>query len=162
MPSGWSDDRGESLIEILVAVLILGLTVAAVMGGLLTSVKVSDLHRKQATAGADVRSYAESVTRAVASPGGYKTCAVPSDYLPVAGTDANKVHFTASTGFEPTVTKVEYWSDSGPGTTWAWSSTCAPDWGLQRVTLQVQSDDERATEQSVVVLRAPCGAGVTC
>jgi type II secretory pathway pseudopilin PulG len=71
---GWSDDRGESLIEILVAVLILGLTVAAVMGGLLTSVKVSDLHRKQATAGADVRSYAESVTRAVASPGGYKTC----------------------------------------------------------------------------------------
>jgi type II secretory pathway pseudopilin PulG len=155
------DDRGESLIEILVAVLILGLTVAAVMGALLTSVKVSDIHRKQATGGADVRSYAESVTRAVAA-GGYKPCAAPSDYLPVAGTAATAVHFTPSAGFTPTVTRVEFWSDTGPGTPWTWTSACAPDWGLQRVTLQVASADGRATEQAVVVLRAPCGAGVTC
>jgi type II secretory pathway pseudopilin PulG len=156
-----TDDRGESLIEILVAVLILGVTATAVMGGLLTSVKVSDIHRKQATAGADVRSYVESVTRAVAA-GGYKPCAAPSDYLPVPGSAASAVHFATSTGFSPTVARVEYWSDSGPGTAWSWGSTCAPDWGLQRVTLQVASADGRATEQSVVVLRAPCGAGVTC
>jgi type II secretory pathway pseudopilin PulG len=158
-PNG--DDRGESLIEILVAVLILGLTVTAVMGALLTSVKVSDIHRKQATGGADVRSYAESVKRAVAA-GGYQPCATPSAYLPVAGTAATAVHFTASAGFTPTVTRVEFWSDSGPGTPWTWTSTCAPDWGLQRVTLQVASADGRAREQSVIVLRAPCGAGVTC
>lgn len=155
------DDRGESLIEILVAVLILGLTGSAVMGGLLIGVKVSDIHRKEATGGADVRSYAESVERAVAA-GGYAPCAAPSAYLPAAGTAANAVHFTASAGFTATVTAVEYWSDTGPGTSGTFGSTCAPDWGLQRVTLQVASDDGRATERAVVVLRAPCGAGVTC
>jgi type II secretory pathway pseudopilin PulG len=155
-------DRGESLIEILVAMLIMGIVVVAVMGGLLTSVKVSDIHRKQATAGADVRSYVEGVKRAVAA-GGYKPCAASSDYLPVPGTAAAAVHFVPHTGFTASVVKVEYWTDTGPGTPWSWASSCSPDWGLQRVTLQVQSDDGRATEQSVVVLRAPCGPAVsTC
>jgi type II secretory pathway pseudopilin PulG len=146
------NDRGESLIEILVAVLILGLTATAIMGGLLTSVKLSDVHRKQATAGADVRSYAESVTRAVAA-GGYQPCAVTSSYLP--GPGPTSVHFTPSPGAVPTVVRVEYWSDSGPATAWSWKPTCAVDLGLQRVTLQVRSADSRATEQTVVVVRLP-------
>jgi type II secretory pathway pseudopilin PulG len=149
-----TDDRGESLIEILVAVLILGLTVTAIMGGLLTSVKLSDVHRKQATAGADVRSYAESVTRAVAA-GGYQPCAGTSAYLPVSGTSPTAVHFTPSAGVTPTVVRVEYWSDSGPATPGTWQPSCSTDLGLQRVTLQVQSTDSRATEQTVVVLRLP-------
>ena len=149
-----ADDRGESLIEILVAVLILGITATAIMGGLLTSVKLSDVHRKQATAGADVRSYAESVTRAVAA-GGYQPCAVTSAYLPVTDMDPKTVDFTPASGGTAAVVGVEYWSDSGPATAWSWKPSCAVDLGLQRVTLQVRSADSRATEQTVVVVRLP-------
>ena len=43
-------DRGESLIELLVAVVILGTAVVAVVGGLGTALMMSTLQRKQAEA----------------------------------------------------------------------------------------------------------------
>ena len=43
------DERGESLLELLVAVVIMGVTVAAVVGALAVAARTSDIHRKQAT-----------------------------------------------------------------------------------------------------------------
>jgi type II secretory pathway pseudopilin PulG len=149
------DDRGESLIEILVAVLILGLTAVAVTGGLLASVKLSDVHRKQATGGAYARDYAESVSRYVAGTG-YVPCAAAGAGSPYA---PGTVGFSAPSGYTASVTSVRYWPASGT----TWPTTCpSPDRGLQQVTLQVASADGRATETSVVVLRKPCGQGSTC
>ena len=81
MPVGQLDDRGESLIEILVAVLIMGTAVVAIVGGLLASVKMSDVHRKQATSGGLARDYAELIDRHVAGSG-YVACAGPAVYSP--------------------------------------------------------------------------------
>jgi len=45
---------------------------------------------------------------------------------------------------------LRYWSGG------AWQTGCTTDTGLQQLTIQVASDDGRATERLVVVLRKPC------
>jgi prepilin-type N-terminal cleavage/methylation domain-containing protein len=131
-------DRGETLLELLVALAIMSVAVVALVGGLGTSVVMSDIHRKQATAGMILRNYAEAVTATV-DAGGYPTgCAPPA------------TAFTAPSGFKATVVSMQYWTGSG------WT-TCAGDTGLLQLKLQVASLDSRAVEKLVIEVRKPCG-----
>jgi type II secretory pathway pseudopilin PulG len=139
-----ADERGESLLELLIAVAIMGIAVVAIMAGLTTSVLMSDIHRKQATAGTAVRDYAEALQTYVAADH-YAECATPLSYgLP---------SFTVPPGFGKTVVSgsIRYWDGA------SWQSTCAADKGLQKLTLQVASTDGRASERVDVVLRKSCG-----
>lgn len=136
-------DRGETLLELLIAVVIMGVAVVAVIGMLVNSVQLSDVHRKQATASAAVRDYGEAITNAVAG-GGYVGCATTASYASPSG-------FTVPSGYAKSVSSVQYWTGS------AWQSTCSTDTGLQQLTIQVASADGRASEQLVVVVRKPCG-----
>jgi type II secretory pathway pseudopilin PulG len=144
-------DRGETLLELLIALTIMSIAVVAVVSGLLAGVAVSDIHRKQSTAGAAVRDYAENVEKYVAGTG-YTSCAAPSAYSPAA------VGYSAAvpSGYTASAVAVRYWS----GTAWV-ASPCA-DVGLQELTIQVASSDTRATERLVLMLRKPCGLGTTC
>jgi type II secretory pathway pseudopilin PulG len=145
-------ERGETLLELLIGLAIISIAVVAVIGGLVTSVLVSDIHRKQSTAGAAVRDYAENVEKYVAGTG-YTACASPAAYAPGA------VGFSAPSGYAASAVTVRYWS----GTAWTAGSCTGPtDVGLQQLTIQVASADTRATEQLVLVLRKPCGAGSSC
>jgi len=136
-------DSGETLVELLVAIVIMGITGAAIMGGLLASVHFSDVHRKQSTAGAYARDYGEAVDRFVAG-GGYVECADTSAYTPAA------VGFSTPTGFSAAVTSVTYWDRAAR----RFGATCSSS-GLEQVTVQVTSADGRATERSVIVVREP-------
>src|SRR4051812_14134644 len=83
--TGMRNDSGETLIEVLVAIVILGIAAVAILGGLQLSVAASDIHRKQTTGGAYARSYAEAVERYVAAdPSNYRPCATANAYTPVA------------------------------------------------------------------------------
>ncbi|WP_436494773.1 type IV pilus modification PilV family protein [Actinokineospora sp. HUAS TT18] len=139
------DDRGETLLELLIAVVILGIGAVAIGAGLTTGVLASDLHRKQSTAGATVRDYAEAIQNRVAT-GGYTACAGPGAYSAPPG-------FTAPAGYAASVTATKYWSGS------AWQASCPADTGLQQLTLQVSASDGRAVERVVIVVRKPCGLG---
>lgn len=145
---GARSERGESLVELLVAVVLLGVAVVAVVSALGTSVVMSDVHRKQSTAGAEVRTFAERVETAVAG-GAYTVC---------AGSGTYGGAYTAPGGFTAAVTAVRYWTGS------AWSSSCsaATDIGLQKLSLQVASTDGRAAEKVDVVIRKPCAVGQSC
>jgi Tfp pilus assembly protein PilV len=141
----WRDDRGESLIELLVAIAIMSTAVIALLAGLATAVVISDQHRKQAAAGVQVRTFAEAVERAVnGSPSAYVDCASETAYRSV---------FTAEPGYARDVVEVRYWTGS------AFSPTCGTDSGVQRVTVRVASDDDRAVETIDVIIRKPCRAG---
>lgn len=144
-----AEERGETLVELLVALTILGITLVAVIGAFGASITMSDVHRKQASAGAAVRNYAELVADYVAGTG-YTACASASAYA--AGT----VGYTAPSGYAASPVSIRYWTGS------AWSAGCASDTGLQQLTLSVSSADTRAREQLVLVLRKPCGTGSTC
>jgi type II secretory pathway pseudopilin PulG len=139
-----ADDRGESLLEVLVAVSIMGVAMVAIVGSLVTGILVSDVHRKQATAGAAVRDYGEAIENAVAG-GGYVPCATAASYASPAG-------FVIPAGYSKSVVagSMRYWNGSG------WQTGCTTDIGLQQLTLQVASTDGRASERIVLVLRRPC------
>jgi hypothetical protein len=150
--TGRNDDRGESLIESILAIAIMGTTLVAIIGGLATSILMSDIHRKQATAGALVREYAEAVETYVVA-GNYVDCATPTsspkNYSPA------KVGFILTTGYTATVTAASSWTGS------AWV-TCSADIGYQKIALRVGSNDTRASETLDVILRKPCGTGSIC
>jgi hypothetical protein len=136
---GGRSDSGETLIELVVAMAIMSTAVVAVLGCLVTGIMVSDIHRKQSTADVTLHNYAEAITRTVDS-GGYPT-----------GCVALSVSFTPPGGYSATITKVGYWTGS------AWSTGCTTDSGLRQLTLQVASNDSRAVEKLVIVVRKPCG-----
>lgn len=131
-------DQGESLIEIIVAVVILGLAAIAITAGLTTSTKVSDVHRKQANASAYVHNYAEDIENKVAS-GSYAAGA------------ASYPAFATPAGYSATMPSKQCWTGS------AWTGcTAGTDIGIQKLTLQVATADGRAAEQLVVIVRYPC------
>src|SRR4051812_14150026 len=131
------------------AVVIMGVTVAAVVGALAVAARTSDIHRKQATAGESARDYAETVARRVAG-GAYSGCAAASAFAPAP------VGFTAPAGFTASVVSVAYWNGS------TFTAGCGTDTGLQQVVVQLASTDGRATERATVVVRKPCGTGSSC
>jgi type II secretory pathway pseudopilin PulG len=133
------------LIELLVAVMIMGVAVVALVGGLGTSIRISDIHRKQAAAGAYVRAYAEAIENTIsASPSAYVACAD-------AGTYASAFAIADPT-YAAQITAVKYWS----GTGFADTCTVATDSGVQRVSLSVASSDGSANETLDVIVRKPC------
>ncbi|MEU4954076.1 type II secretion system protein [Streptomyces lavendulae] len=110
-------EEGETLIEVLVAVVLMGVAFVTVFGGIGTAI-ISSV-RQQKVTGADsvVRSAAEKVVGDpyVSCAGGYETPTPPP-------------------GYTVTVT-VEYWDGVG-----AFATACpAADTGVQKVTLTVRS-----------------------
>jgi prepilin-type N-terminal cleavage/methylation domain-containing protein len=143
---------GFSLAEILVTIVIVGITFTAILGGLMTSIRVSDLQRTEATADAVARSAAEWVKDTVKNP--YVNCAGTAAYS-LAG-------LPTPSGYSATITSVEYWDGATPtaGTPYSpnfplTQSQCqsAGDKGLQRITIVATSSDGQAAEAVQVMKR---------
>lgn len=62
-------DAGDSLIEILMAIAIMGIAFAAILGGFATTVRGSDYHRKQADVGEILRNATEQINNAAFGSG---------------------------------------------------------------------------------------------
>jgi type II secretory pathway pseudopilin PulG len=137
-------DAGETLTELLVAVVVLGIATTGIVFALGTTVRAATMDRRQALAQNALRAWAEQV-----SAGPYTACATagsfaaPSPALP--------------TGLTATVTRVQYWDGS------TFASSCGTDTGVQRVTLQVAAANglsPAVTDSVAVVVRKPCAT--TC
>lgn len=146
--TGSDHDRGESLIELLVAVLIMGTAVVAVVGGLGTAIMMTDLHRRQATAAAFLRELAVKVDTAIA--GGtppYTTCPSNSWYV---------APYSPAPGYSAAIAEVRYWSSASVFVVVGPSCNAANDVGVQRLSLSVSTTDGRVNERIDVVIRKPC------
>jgi type II secretory pathway pseudopilin PulG len=143
-------EGGETLLELVISIAILGVVVIAVASGISLSIMASGVHRKLATAGAYVRDYAESIESSVAR-GGYLPCATGTGYPGFA-----------RGGYTGKVSSVDYWD----GAKWTSSCTAGTDTGVQRLTLQVASRNgggsHGGVERLVIVVRKPCGTGSSC
>lgn len=129
-------EGGFTLVELLVTIVIMGLAIAALLGGLGTAIIVSDQHRQQAVAGSALRSYAEAVAAMT-----YTECAS-------AGTFASPAGYTSPTGYTSSATGVRYWKPS----TRSFEASCESA-GAQRVTLRVASNRGGAAETIEIVVR---------
>ncbi len=156
-PRSINDDRGESLIELLVAMGIMTTAVVALVGAIATSVRMSDLHRRQTVAGVHVKAFAETLRGKVAeTPSKYTECqAVPGPASTYQGYFS--VPAAESTIYAAEIVRVRYWDGS------AFTTTCpaSGDLGVQLVSLKVRGlDASRATVEETldVTLRKPCRA----
>jgi len=145
-------EDGFSLVEVLITIVIVGVTFAALLGGLITTIAVSSLHRKQATADSVTRSAAEWIKDGVQTP--YANCAGVGTYS-LSG-------LPKPAGYSVAIQSVEYWDGVGAvaGTPYSLNSgagghlgSSCPDKGLQRITIVVTSTDPQITETVQVIKR---------
>jgi hypothetical protein len=108
-------------------VAIMGIAVVAVLGAVTTAIFMSDVHRRQAQAGAAARGYAEAVETMVAG-GGLATCAGLAAYATPAG-------FTAPNGFTASVVETKFWTGGD------WAGACSDTADMHRLTVEVRSND---------------------
>ncbi|MGH8985698.1 MAG: type II secretion system protein [Acidimicrobiia bacterium] len=125
---------GETLVELLITISILGLAVVAILAGLGTAVRLSGTHRTQANAEVIAAGGAESVKKQQ-----YVDC--PSSYT--ANDDVN-----VPSGWSLSVTSVKNWN----GTSFV-SNCPSPNQKLQLVTVRAASPNGNSVETVDVVKR---------
>jgi len=140
--------EGMSLVEVLIAVALLGLAIATIAGGIGTAASASDRHRKRVNADTVIRSYAEAIQQRAKVF--YVDCA--ASYSLPAGYNWEPRHgYTA----EVPSTSIRYLQPNGSFGT---RQDCLTngDRGAQRLTLRVTSDDPRDTPETLeIVVRTP-------
>ena len=138
-------EGGETLIELLATIVIMGTAVIAVVAGIAVAITSSDANAKQVTALTVVRNYAEAIQ---AAP--YVPCGTAASYAPGA------VAFTPPPNFTATVAGSVTYYDGTSASPAVFSGSCAaPDKGAQRMTVAATSSDGRADRKLEIVKRGP-------
>ena len=149
-----ADERGLSLIEILIAVVLLGAMTVGLVGSLYSISAISSQQRSISVAEAEGRRLVEQI-RALQ----YVQC--PADDLDADESVRYPLVFNpgdSTTGkITAEITSIEYWDGTGLSATSSTSSphfteTCTRDCGLQKISLQVTADG--ATSKFVFVKRS--------
>jgi hypothetical protein len=153
------EDAGESLVEILVSVAVIGIAIAGTLGGvgligaLSVGARSSRLHQDAVQAQAALRSWAEALGRPQDSSAGSGYRYVPCGWPAAAPAAAVPAGWTAQ------ITGVQWWTGTG------WTTACSTDGGLQKLTLDVSSPATGTStgvdERLDVVIRRPC-ADASC
>lgn len=151
MPVRSNGERGSSLVEVLIALAILGISAAALLGGISTLAITSSAHSNQARAETVLTSAAERLRDAGVA---HEKCALATEptYLAAVRLATVPSGWTASSAVS--IEEVRYWDGSTFG------ATCYDDAAheflltLQLVTIRVMSPDGRTVE-TVSVVKAP-------
>jgi hypothetical protein len=131
-----SDDAGETLLELVIAIAILGVAFVALLGGVLTAANLSGLHRIQADADTQLVSAVEQV-KASSYVG---TCAAGAPLYPV----------TLASGWTMPTQTVTYWNGTGFGT--SCYDNLSFGYRTQQIAVTVRSADARVS-RSVTILK---------
>jgi type II secretory pathway pseudopilin PulG len=135
---------GESLLELLVAVTLLGTASVSILGAFGTLIKTSNTGRRTGEVSAVLSAAAEAVADNARNP--YVPCPALTAYDPRAGV-------TLPDGFVPTdvaVSAVRYWNGVA-----GFTDACqdaVPEWRLQLVTVRVLGKD-RAADRTIDVVK---------
>lgn len=142
---------GFSLIEVLVATVILSIVGLAIMGAVKMIVTVTGVQDGRSRVSVGAQNYSDALA---AAP--YVACAKPSDYSPTA------IGLGVQADVTITVTSVSYWNGSTPPVEadpapaqWAtaFDNSCATDKGLQRVVFRVFTPKGRVNATTIGVLK---------
>jgi prepilin-type N-terminal cleavage/methylation domain-containing protein len=151
---GRDREGGFTITEVLVALVILGVAVVSIVGAMGTSIVLSDRHRQSVTADALVRTYAERLNKV-----NYVACAPATQSQYQAGPTG--MNLPIPTGFTVSLVSIQYWNGDGNATTpptfTSTRATCQAngDKGLQQITIQAKSNNNRGSQQLTVLKRQP-------
>lgn len=139
-------DEGTSLVEVLIAIVILGIAVPGLLSGLAAAALSSGVHRGETDAHVLIVSAAESLRDDARNP---FSCTL-SAYNPLAGVALPAGWSASNIQLNLLSAQSGYWGDGAFRT-----ATCGPVTDLQRLTLTATSPDGRAVEQLTVFKRRP-------
>lgn len=132
-------ERGDTLVEVLMAVIVVGVAFVGILMGLGTSIRLSGVDRSNANIRTLLTSSAESVKSQpyVPCPG-----VNGSSYNPASGV-------TVPSGYYLEINELKFWNGT------SFQTTCpATDQGLQLVGVKGESPDAMAKEFLTVVKRS--------
>ena len=134
---------GETLVETLFTVVLLGLLAVGMVSAMATIVSVSDVDAKQSGAETVLRSYAQAWNRA-----DYQPCIANQATNPYGATVPPG--FTLPSGYTATISSATFWNGTSNAPV-AFVATCPAtgDAGLQALTLRVAAP--RGPAQSVTI-----------
>jgi type II secretory pathway pseudopilin PulG len=138
------EESGETLIETVVATALLGIVGIGIIGAIASVLISTDIDRRISRGETVLRSYVAAIQ---ASP--YRAC---------AGSGAYPETYTRPTGFDASITGVEYWDGTGPKAVpgsgvLPFGASCGQDHGLQRITVTVTSSGARSTTESATFVK---------
>jgi type II secretory pathway pseudopilin PulG len=147
------NQSGETLVETLITVAVVGIAFVAILGGVWTALRVSDYHRKSTTAELILRNYAETMKQRN-NTYAYVPCTTAGGSV----TYPAYVPGAPYTGYHASITKIRYLNDAANATgAPTFQDTCpATDQGAQELTLMVIGPDSDVTvkgKETVVVVK---------
>lgn len=147
-------EAGETLIETMVTVFVLGISMVALLGAIWTTLRVSDSVTKTTNTDAALRGFAEVMKE------GDETAEYRYVPCTTAGGEVTYPAYTPPAPFEnyqATITDIQYLTGYSAGDEPQWAETCpAADLGAQQITLQVEGpmgDPEVRGKESVVIVK---------
>lgn len=153
-------DRGTSIIEVLISIVLLGTVVSVVLVGLQTTIRASALDRDHANAHAWLQTGADMLYARDLITCGTRDASDPvNDVALIAAEYEATVQQTENPEGWPDanieVINLEWWSIdvvNGIGTE-AWGTTCdTPETDLQKIELRVTAEDGRIVEEVEVII----------
>ncbi len=144
--AGATTDRGSTFIELLVAIVLLGIVVVAVLAGLAASIRGTEIHRDESNAATRLLEAVEFV-----KDHPYIQCNV----IPGPATQyGDAVALIAPAGWTYDVTDVDVDDDLFPG--WPFEEGCFGNTGpLELVTVEVTHAETGTTRSVDIVKREP-------
>jgi Tfp pilus assembly protein PilV len=130
-------DRGETLVELLITVAIMGVAVISLVAAIAVATNSSDEHKKQVGVVVVLRNYAEAVANAT-----YQPCAAPTN-----------IAYSPPSGYVVNITSVASY-DGTSNAPAAFNACPAVDKGAVRLSLEAHSTDDRARRTMELVKSA--------
>jgi hypothetical protein len=142
----FNSESGETLVELMITVAIMGFAMVVILAGIWTTLRVADLNTKISNADAVLRTYAETLKEPDPTDTfKYIPCTVPGGQVTYAALPKQAPY----DHYDATVTKIRYLSGYNASNEPIWADACpATDLGLQELTLKASGPDNDATSNS--------------
>ena len=130
------EDRGDTLVEVLIAVAIVAITAAALIGTVLMSITASSEHRSLAVNDTVLKSYAAEAQNMIQRQANFQSCASSYTVSLPAG---------VPTGYSAGISQILYWNGTSFG------SVCDASKPVQLITVTVTSPTQVSSSLSFAV-----------
>jgi type II secretory pathway pseudopilin PulG len=135
-------ERGDTMVEILLSLIVLGLTSIALIIGFSTTLSASAQHRQLASANLAINNYSQQVTAGIEADSALFTCPT-TPYTPASF--MSELAITTTAPYNPVITSIQYWNP----TTESFGSTCVAN-SSELITVSVASGSKNQTLSFVV------------
>jgi type II secretory pathway pseudopilin PulG len=135
-------ERGDTMVEILLSLIVLGLTSVALLIGFSTTISASAEHRQLASANLAINNYSQQVIAGVEADSTLFTCP-GTPYTPASF--MTELGITSSAPYNPQITSIQYWNP----TTESFGSTCVAN-SSELITVSVSSGSKNESLSFVV------------